>query len=155
MSLCGRPHPSPGNLGHHRLSLTSLVPPAPQRWGSPSSLAIPAVLFPLDTSTSASPQPSPAAPLQCLLCRQELVPHHEPLQRGFGHAMCLCNTYLKNCSYGSIFPFSLFSEVLTEHLSQCLIPTLFHRAAVTQQRSFSLPCSLSCTAALGKANGPR
>lgn len=30
------------------------------------------------------------------------------------------NTYLKNCSYGSVLLLSLFAEVLTEHLSQGL-----------------------------------
>lgn len=106
VSLCGRPHPSPGNLGHHRLSVSSLVHPAPQRWGSPSFLAIPAVLFPL-------PAPSPALLPLCSACCADRCwyPPRAPAE-GFWGTMCLCKYLPKELLFWLYFPvLSLFRGV--------------------------------------------
>lgn len=57
---------------------------------------------------------------------------------GFWGSHVSANTYLKNCSYGSVLLLSLFPEVLTEHLSQGLTGC---PARFTELQSHSSACS--------------
>lgn len=66
VSLCVRLPPSPAMWATPGYSVTSTVHPAPQRWGSPSSLAIPPALLPLKPAPLPAPSPAPL-PL-CSVC---------------------------------------------------------------------------------------
>lgn len=165
VSLDVRPPTSPKCccVGHHRLQGDTPPPPKPS---SPTEPGIPFLsAHPTCPPQSQKPQehlclqPSPALLPLCRVCwtdtcRSPSVSHRRGCFLGVRHV--IANTYLQHCSSGVFSPLSLFGGVNgTPFLMPNMMPTLFHKAGVTQQRPHCPPCSFSYIAAPWKANGLR